>query len=240
MKLIHAITAIALGLSLSSCTKDEVQATISFNHEVDGETLMLHDVSYLNEAGNSYDVRKLMYIVSNIQLENENGDSYQLSDMNFIDVDKGEGLQTTAAQSIPQGKYNKIRFTFGLDEIDNVSNAFLEEDYHESMLWPEMMGGGYHYMKLEGEFTDVNGDPQFYNTHTGRLMENDHHIDISLPIDLDVTANFQLVLTMNINNWYTGPNTYDFNSVGSGIMGNEDAQTSLMENGTNVFSVSLQ
>ena len=29
------------------------------------------------------------------------------------------------------------------------------------MVWPEFMGGGYHYMKLEGKFNESN----FYNTH---------------------------------------------------------------------------
>ena len=36
------------------------------------------------------------------------------------------------------------------------------------MAWPEMMGGGYHYMKLEGAFIN---DSSFYNTHTGVQWE---------------------------------------------------------------------
>ena len=40
---------------------------------------------------------------------------------------------------------------------------------------------------------------------------------------------------MNINNWFSTPHVYDFNTYGSAIMQNQEAQNILKENGNNVF-----
>ena len=59
----------------------------------------------------------------------------------------------------------------GLDTAKNISNKYVNDDFHTTMFWPEPNGGGYHYMKLEGAY---NNDSTFYNTHTGGTMGGDY------------------------------------------------------------------
>jgi hypothetical protein len=49
------------------------------------------------------------------------------------------------------------------------------------MEWPIMMGGGYHYMKLEGKF-DSAAIVKNYQTHTGPTNGNQNYISLDLPI----------------------------------------------------------
>ena len=60
--------------------------------------------------------------------------------------------------------YISISFTMGLDSSKNITNLFLNENFFPSFSWPEFLGGGYHYMQLEGDFNTIL---QGYATHTG-------------------------------------------------------------------------
>ena len=52
-----------------------------------------------------------------------------------------------------------------------LNNLYVNENFHATMAWPVPMGGGYHYMKLEGDFNDsLSG----YGTHTGGTMGMDY------------------------------------------------------------------
>ena len=53
---------------------------------------------------------------------------------------------------------------------------------------------------------------------------------------LSYDGEYNLDIYMDINNWWVNPNTLDLNNI-SGIMGNEEIQTELMENGSNVFNL---
>lgn len=52
------------------------------------------------------------------------------------------------------------------------------EDYFRSR--PVPMGGGYHYMKLEGRH-DSSGTTKNYQAHMGPTMGNDYHVSVTLP-----------------------------------------------------------
>jgi hypothetical protein len=128
----------------------------------------------------------------------------------------------------------------GLDSDKNISNNYVNEDFHATMFWPETMGGGYHYMKLEGDFNDsLSG----YATHTGSTMGGNYSFNKTNSISLTVDDNFKnasININMEINNWYQTPNQIEFSSYGMGIMMNMMMQNDLKMNGsTDVFSVTL-
>ena len=119
----------------------------------------------------------------------------------------------------------------GLDSIKNITNLFLNENFFPSFVWPEFLGGGYHYMQLEGDFNTVfNG----YTTHTGATNGVDFSFNKTFPI-ADIT---NININMEITNWYKNPETLNLTS--DGIMGNIDKQVILQANGIeDVFSVKL-
>lgn len=227
--------------SLSSCEYARPTVDVNFTVSVDEQDLSLHNEVYTNAAGNKYDVRRLLYILTNITLHDDKGTKVMLDDIHFIDFENPETHFLDKPVKIPIARYNAISFTFGLDEQMNFSNAYLETPFHTPMAWPDPMGGGYHYMRLEGAYSHSDGSEPFYNTHLGRWQSFNNHVEVSFPINVVATnkGGYLLELNMNINNWYTNPNTYNFEDFGSGIMGNLTAQDLLSDNGSDVFSVFL-
>ena len=113
------------------------------------------------------------------------------------------------------------------------------------MYWPEPLGGGYHYMKLNGKYLNENQELAPLNIHLGIGQNEDktvfyqNYFTIEQPIDFTILedAENQLNLTMIVDNWFRNPNLYDFNEYGSAIMQNQAAQQALKENGNDVFKI---
>ncbi len=162
-----------MGLVFTSCEKDKPIATditINFTHTVDASELMTNSMIYTNEAGENYDIQTLKYLISDITLHSENGGSLLLDEVHFIDI-SDESTFSLTYNEVPNNNYTSISFDMGLDTAKNISNKYVNDDFHTTMFWPEPNGGGYHYMKLEGAY---NNDSTFYNTHTGGTMGGDY------------------------------------------------------------------
>ena len=224
----------------SSCEKpNQTDLTINFTQTVDAEELTTNSMIYSNSAGENYDVRTLKYLISDITLHAENGNEIILSDIHFIDISE-ESTFSFTVEDFPNNNYTSISYKMGLDTIKNTNNLHINEIYHSAMAWPEINGGGYHYMKLEGAY---NNDSTFYNTHTGGTMGGDYSFNnvdnILLTIDDDL-GDVSININMEINNWYNSPNLIDFSSYGMGIMMNMMMQMDIKMNGiTDVFSVDI-
>ena len=236
------LTLTIAGLVFASCKKDNPIATditVNFTHTVNGSDLITDSMIYTNEAGEEYDVQTLKYLISDITLHAENGSSLLLDEVHFIDI-SDESTFSFTYNDVPNNNYTSISFDMGLDTDKNISNKYVNEDFHIEMFWPETNGGGYHYMKLEGDFNDsLSG----YGTHTGGTMGGDYSFndinDVSLTVDDDL-GNVSIDINMEINNWYKTPNQIEFSSYGMGIMMNMPMQMDLKQNGmTDVFSVSV-
>jgi len=240
MKNIKHLTILSLGvILLTSCppskfTPDSVN--IRFEHYVDGNTLLEDTLLYTNDAGQLYSVQNLDYIITDINLTDEEGTVLQeLRDIHYVTISNPSSLNLSISSILNKGEYRNIEFTFGLDSTKNISNLYVNEEFHTRMFWPEMMGGGYHYMKIEGRF-DNNS---FYNTHTGGTMGIDYSFKKSFPVNITTIEDgtiHEVVIAMDLNNWYKNPNTISLTT--DGIMGNMQRQMELKENGIeNVFDV---
>ena len=238
-KILLTLTVIAI--IFTSCEKDKPIATditINFTHTVDGSDLIANSMIYTNEAGENYDVQTLKYLISNITLHDDLGYTV-LKDIHFIEI-SDESTFSFTYDNVPNNNYHAISYTMGLDTVKNISNKYVNEDFHSEMFWPEPNGGGYHYMKLEGDFNDsLSG----YGTHTGGTMGGDYSFnnvnDISLTVDDDL-GNVSINIDMELNNWYQTPNQIEFSSYGMGIMMNMMMQMNIQMNGiTDVFSVTV-
>jgi len=237
-----------LALALAGCD-DETGPTgpgtvvIQFDNVVDGAPLQMNQQIYTNAAGNSYSVTKLEYVASRFNLHAPSSPvaSFRAEDFSVAAphyrTEANAATRTLTFADVPAGTYDALEFTFGLIGSDNVSGAFPDLDA-ASMQWPTQMGGGYHYMRFEGNFSDTLGGTAGFTTHTGPSMGNDYSFGVSLGASIVVSSGetTTIVLNMNVNNWYTNPTTYDLNDYGA-IMGNPGAQGILKSNGADVFSI---
>ena len=229
-----------------SCKKPTSYGELSLNigYSVNGKALVTDSLCYRNEAGNEFLITEIQWFISKMELQNEHGEWVTLEPHFFyIDTNIPES-QTLEIKSIPFGKYKTLRFVFGLDEEDNRTGLFTDPPESE-MFWPDLLGGGYHYMKLNGKYLDAEGRLAPLAIHLGVGQNEDHsqfyqnYFTVKLPIDFTITetSENQLDLTMTIDNWFRNPNLFDFNEFGSHIMQNQAAQQALKENGNDVFRI---
>ena len=241
--------------ALVSCKKPTSYGDLSvgIDYSVNGGHLMIDSLCYHTEAGNTFMITEIQWFISRLELQNEQGEwvelTYRETEGNgptasifYIDTNIPES-QTLLLEAIPTGTYTRLRFTFGLDEEDNLTGLFCNPP-EANMFWPEPLGGGYHYMKLNGRFVNANDELVPLNTHLGIGQNADHtefyqnYFDVEGPIDLVVAENKEnlVLLSMIVDNWFRNPNLYDFNVYGSAIMQNQAAQQALKENGQDVFT----
>ena len=236
-----------VALALVSCKKpaDCGDLSVNIGYSVNDNPLITDSLCYHNEAGNEFMITEIQWFISNMELQNELGAWNTLEPKIFyIDTNIPEN-QTIRVNHVPAGRYKTLRFTFGLDENDNRTGLFNNPPELE-MFWPEPLGGGYHYMKLNGKYLDAEGRLAPMAIHLGIGQNEDftefyqNYFIVEIPIDFNVKANIenQLDLTMVIDNWFRNPNTIDFNELGSHIMQNQTAQQALKENGLDVFAIS--
>ena len=235
-------------LTFIACDKDEridSSLKIQFSHTIDKTEIFSccseinpDSLIYTNEAGQAFNILTLKYIISNLKIYDTNNKEHLLKDVHYIDASETENTSITF-NDLDIRNYNKLTFTFGLNQIENIDNQYLNESWHNNMFWPNnsitTQPGGYHYMKLEGFFDTIS---QSYRCHTGPTFGGDYSFELELPIEFDANQNekHQLTLKMNILNWFKTPNNYVLTS--NGIMDNPTAQESLKENGlNNVFSI---
>ncbi len=136
------------------------------------------------------------------------------------------------AANVPGGQYAALRFTFGVPADRTLPNT---SDFN-NMAWPAGMGGGHHYMRLEGLYSDGDETLAFLS-HTGPSGGEDYTFSVELPLSLSVDGDaVDIHVVMDLNQWYEDPHPYDF--VGRGmIMGNQDAQSVHQANGASVFRI---
>ena len=235
-----------------SCNKHKKNGSIEicFTHTIDENPVQFNQPIYTNAAGNHYQVNEVKYFISKLILIDANGKSIEIKQDNgvhYVDCSLEKTLLWNINE-IPQKKYAAFSFVFGLDEKDNKSNRFVNPP-ESNFSWPDVLGGGYHYMQINGKFRNKNGDLQNMNIHTGigQLRDENNEITqfvhnyftVTLPVRFSIDENntTQLTLNMEIQRWFDTPNLYNFDDFGTGIMQNQRAQQLLKENGNNVFDL---
>ena len=250
------ILVVLFALLAVACSKRNEKAEIDLNigYEINGKPLVTDTLCYVNEAGNTFLITEIQWFLSNLELKNEAGnwttllqrdllDTAGINRVFYLDTNIPES-QTLHTQPLPIGHYTALRFTFGLDETDNQTSLFNDPPESE-MFWPDFLGGGYHYMKLNGKYLNAENHLAPLAIHLGIGQNEDctefyqNYFIVELPIDFHIMANTEnhLDLTMVIDNWFRNPHTYDFNVWGSAIMQNQAAQRLLNGNGKDVFKI---
>lgn len=236
------VIAVAGAFALTAgCSRDEdgpdpVPSDPSFNvkldFEVDGEPLVFNQELYVNEAGSSYAVDRIQLYVSAFEFQKIDDSWLKSDEVIYVDVKDGKGIRFRL-NKIPQGIYKSVKFLVGLDSAHNITDALPNTVDNVNMAWPDMMGGGYHHMKFEGNYTD-GGNSFGFAMHIGR---NEYVVPVGVQKQMAVqNASDTLRLRMNLNEWFRNPHVYDFNTDGNYSMGNAAAMLKLAQNGVDVFN----
>lgn len=233
------------------------RVVMHFNHVIYGSPLELDTMKYASQAGVPFKVTDLQYFVSKVTLYRNGGESQVLADSDSIQyVDAripGTFLWMTEG-NVPSGPVDSVAFTFGLDDQQNISNRFPNPPERD-MFWPEMIGGGYHHMKLNSVRRITDGDTPFMmHLGTGQIYSSPspnpdsiisfvpNWFRVVLPASACVVPEgdtLVLVLTMHMDHWFNGPpNLLDLNTVPPGIMQNQPMMEMIRENGRGAFTMS--
>ena len=203
---------VVLALLCSACTKPTGHITLNFSFVVDSDPLQLDACLYQNAAGNLFEVNDVQFFISHVMLETASGEMVEITDnqgIHYTDIRIPNTLSWHVSDEIPAGGYKSIAFVFGLEGEQNTT-GFFPNPPENNMSWPDVLGGGYHYMKINGRWIDEAG------------------------VSKGQTSS--ITLQMNVNAWFSDPYLFDFNEFGGSIMQNREAQMVLRANGHNVFS----
>lgn len=236
---------------LTSCSEDnndisQIQITFNFSHNWDGtpvSNINFNSINYTNAKGDDLSITKLRYLISKITFQKPSGETFILNGYNLVDVTNNMNLSFTPSNTIPNGDYSKVSFTFGFNNDDNYNENYPDLN---SASWsvPGLLGGGYHYMQLEGKFIDNTATETGYTYHAIRAVDNsgptqvfqDTFFEVNLGA-VSINNNSTFNIEMNIAEWFKNPNTWDLNILNNALMPNFDAQILMFENGQNVFSL---
>ncbi len=194
-----------------------------------------------NAAGNFVSISRLRYLISRVVLHKEDGTSVAFEGYNLIDLADANSLNFNPSATATTGDYTGISFVYGFNEEDNVSGAYPDLNAAD-WNWPSMLGGGYHFMQMDGTFDDTNGAPQPYNFHNGtaRVSEGvfeQNFITFDFDQNFTITDDATIEIKMDISEWYKNPLTWDLNERSVDLMMDYLAQKDINRNGKTVFSI---
>ena len=233
-------------LCCAGCHKPTGSISLNFSFVNDNDSLQLDSCVYRNPAGNLYEVNDVQYFISKVMLLDDAGNTLDITDnqgIHYVDIRIPGTLRWNISDEIPVNHYTQIAFLFGLEGEQNTTGYFPNPP-ENNMSWPDILGGGYHYMKINGRWVDEAGVKQPFNLHTGKISNGNSFTDntftVTLPLEQFTVSKGQtssITLQMNVNAWFSDPYLFDFNEFGGSIMQNREAQMVLRANGHNVFSV---
>lgn len=174
--------------------------------------LVFDSLTNLNAAGQELSVTRLDFLLSDFRLARESSGWLNLTNaVAFISMREGRtGFQLN---NIPAGNYQKIQFRVGLEPELNHKNPAAYSARHP--LNPEENGlhwswmGGYVFLALEGNWEQPDGCIGGYSYH---LATDRQLMSVELPVSLQVTADCELVLALDVARILDGANRIEFNT----------------------------
>lgn len=248
-KLLFIIFTIVF-LTCESDTDDQMNATtieFKFEHHWDDTSVTNADfntIKFTNAFGNNLSIERLRYLISKISFTKTTGETIALDGYKLIDLSENESLQFTTETPIDLGTYTNVSFIFGFSNEDNTDGSYADLN---SSSWnvPAMLGGGYHYMQLDGKYLNASNSEMGYNYHAIRAADNSG-TNLTFPQDtffqvdlgpITITENSTITIAMNIAQWFKDPYLWDLNVYNQMLMPNSVAQILMYQNGQNVFNL---
>lgn len=252
MRRLLAIIVLSM-VVFTSCVEEDIpglqstSVSLNFKHDWDGTNVSsanFNAIQYFNENNDELSIEKLRYLISDFTFHKSNGETIVVEGYNLVDVTNDNNLTYVLPAQIPVGTYSNVSFTFGFENDDNTDGAYADLN---SASWnvPTMLGGGYHFMQLEGKFINNVASDQGYQYHAIRAVDNTDPMNLIFQ-DTFFTVNLGEVIVhnnssvdvkMNIAEWFKNPHSWDLNNLNSMLMPNFNAQVKMYDNGQDAFSL---
>ena len=226
----------------------ESDVSINFKQRFDEQSITANEfsnIAYTNANGEQLSISRLRYLMTDIVLTDEDGIETVLADYNLIDVGEGTGAILEAPTKFKKGEYT-LSMRFGFNDADNTNAAYPDLN---AASWgvPAPLGGGYHYMQMEGVYINDQDINTNYQYHTIRAAENPGDnpslTDTSIAVNLGNVniegSSTSIEVIMDISEWYKNPNQWNLNELYTVLMPNYDAQIMMNQNGQNVFNLGV-
>ncbi len=192
-------------------TSTSTSLKIQFENTVDGNPIVLKTDSvngmYVNANNDKYFVTILKYYVSNFEFISKSGTNASVSYYKLVDQGDTSTCHFTL-NSIPNGTYDSIRFTLGIDSLNNHSGP-QEGDLDPilGMLWAWKTG--YTFFKHEGMYIDDTGKLSIFVYHYGTDYAR---TTVTLPLSNFTLSGTQKTATIkfDLNKLYSSPTKVSF------------------------------
>ncbi|WP_114784257.1 MbnP family protein [Botryobacter ruber] len=236
-KLLTFLVLPFFSLLLLACENEpaapEVDYTLQLAYEVDGEPVLPETMQYTTQSGYRYSISKLEYYISDIRLIAADGKIKPVVGVHYVNfLDNSTSLIRLPDDA--SGTYTSLTCNIGIGPDMNKTAALPNTLANANMAWPDQMGGGYHFLKLEGTYEAGNGaGVKGYAMHLGK---NENLVKVTLAKDFRLDKNRpQFKLVMNVNEWFSNPRAIDFEVDGTFSMYDQQYMQKLVLNGATVF-----
>lgn len=252
------LIALCCVLVLWSCNSDDnagdviqnedpelVQATLTFSQTWGNNEVTQDDFDttvFTTEIGQQITFNRLRYLLSRIILTEASGDQVQLTAYELIDLSDPSTLALPTSIQLPAGNYS-LSMVYGFNAEDNVDGGYT--DLNEAIWnWPEMLGGGYHFMQFDGMYHVDTPNPSVFNYHNGTARVDtgifeDNFVLVDFPGSIEIQENVAIDISMDISEWFKNPYTWDLDVYNTPLMPNYEAQKLIQQNAASVFSATI-
>ena len=248
------LTILTFALVFVACEKDNddnispvTVVNFKFTHkweETEVSNSDFNSIQFTNAYGNELSIERLRYLISKIKLTKNTGEVITIDEYNLVDLQDVNSLNFSTNQTVALGSYSDISFVFGFTNEDNTDGTYADLN---SASWnvPAILGGGYHYMQMDGKYINNSNVESGYNYHAIRAVDNpgsnptfpqDTFFEVSLG-EITLTGATEITIAMNIAQWFKQPNTWNLNEYNQMMMPNSTAQILMYQNGQNVFNL---
>lgn len=175
----HTIAlALVLILLFTACEKKDTVPPVSENPVQKDLGKIAVDVSpafgseelqyskyYLNAAGDSVNVTRFAYYVSNVVFVKSDGSAFAEPESYHLLDHAGSATKGFTVANVPLGEYSSLSFLIGVDSLRNCSGAQSGDlDPAKGMFWT--WNSGYIFLKMEGRAPRSAGN-KAYTYHIG-------------------------------------------------------------------------
>ncbi|MFD1062732.1 MbnP family protein [Winogradskyella litorisediminis] len=237
-------------LLFSNCEDNDdnlsmVDVAFEFSHTWENDEINANNLTSIvvtNENGEVMNIARIRYLISRIELTNENGTTYSFNGYKFTDLSDVSTYNFTPDNNrIPSGNYT-LKFVWGFNEEDNIDGEYLDLN-SASWNWPTMLGGGYHFLQFDGQY-NINTSPSSFNFHNGtaRVSTNpnvfeQNFAEIEFATTIEISNNASIEVVMDFSEFFKTPHTWDLNVLDTPLMPNYNAQKMMQANVQSVFSI---